>query len=1490
MPKFNKKQQYITPSGRKFGKGVWYDDNGKLIRPGQGIYDKATKTVTQYNSDGTITRLSREQWAKRKQADTEMRALQNDRRYAIPFIPEKKMTIHIDKNSPTARNRGAVISENLLDSIALNAKKAGLPFRDAIGIASQESTLGGGNRKVGQSLQPWLHTLNASPRRTEGNKISYQGVQSPSLLISNWKPYTENFFAPYAEYFYNSQLKFNPKVGDYYEDNFRGSLYRANRQAPENTSPLYQGYRSYKKAPTRYNGNDKDYPNKVRRAGDELVNHSPEIRNYMQQHNIHAYGGSLDNLRKWDELSLGEKSEIMKTALQRGITKLNEIRKAYNEYAEGGALPPSVGQYADEIYENSVEEPYGDPSPHYDNVDTALVQRLVPDARGHYDDIVKLPNHPSSPVRGTFNGNYFDLTDKGMEDPNYTLFGLIDNGDAGTVLRYNGDYVLPEITVTPDGNYYDDTYNNIRIKPRLHNFGGDMNEDMTGSAKEKGVPQDHRYNHVTTIYQSFINQGVNPQVALELTNQKVAEKGWTGWVSGDNKRYNNVDSFTDHVVDHYNRLYPDSLKSNNFNQFFQGIEGGRTKYNPYPNTYRQHLLQTRPGVKKRINMYRRSKGQSPLTLLSLPNANVMPWEDASIFNQGFMGQMQEEPEGTIAAYGGHLFKGGGSIRDQRVSQAISYFINKGLTREQAAGLVGNFMRESQMNPSALNKYSGAYGLGQWLGARKTKLFKRYGKNPTFENQLDYVWDELNSSHKRGLKMLRQSKTVDDAARNVFGYYEFSAGPEAAVAAMNRSGMGTKWKNPDGTLALNSGINYAHAAYNSKPSKVIPGLNPGKRIKIGSGLNTTLPDYGFGSSDNLLTDLPLQPPVNNSANTPDLSYVLAHNPTDYGTPTVYNIPERKQADTAFNDDYEPESNGTRILGFMNALGILDGQSSSQPLASYTPAKQNNAPFVISAPQAGNTMLDASWFKEGGYLYNAGGYTDNDVNVNAARQMLHNDIMSNPKLRNDYKDYSEEEILSAMLADKNLTTSMVANPMYQKYLTDDDIKSLPEVVVTPSQKKDANGDYYNANTSYYNSAFHPEDTADAVDFMTAGATYLVGNPVRFTQDIIDDDYKGAANEGLKALMWKSGTLGNLARFGYGAYSLANENGLPKTVNYLQNGEYGNAALSGVGDAFNALMTAYGFRGAKGDFHNFMNDTGYYQLGKVPALRNWSTGKAVSNIINDEVKFANDATNYSNGILSDIRRYVTADNQWDTKKISDEASSGVRGAVDFLASDIKKAADAHNMELAKRTGFKAFSPFDDADKRAATSIATALTYDPKATVLGSVSINEKNPANDRVVLNLASDLDKSAFHEYLHRGYYGTANGTAWDGKEDYTDWLNGFKNTKSFYDWKNSKLLAPRTPENWEAVDYLSENGEGPTNAMEIGRRMGIAPGTPWPGRKKALELFNKFASSSDDKAEVFSALNWKNKPRRIWDAITGRYILIPAVSTFSAEALINQPNK
>lgn len=111
-------------------------------------------------------------------------------------------------------------------------------------------------------------------------------------------------------------------------------------------------------------------------------------------------------------------------------------------------------------------------------------------------------------------------------------------------------------------------------------------------------------------------------------------------------------------------------------------------------------------------------------------------------------------------------------------KAAQYFLNKKdkngkliLTPEQVSGIVGNLMQESNMNPSIVNKSSGAFGLAQWLGPRKKKLFQRYGTNPTFEQQLDFIWDELNTSEISAFKHLLNTKTSDEAADSIMNMFE-----------------------------------------------------------------------------------------------------------------------------------------------------------------------------------------------------------------------------------------------------------------------------------------------------------------------------------------------------------------------------------------------------------------------------------------------------------------------------------------------------------------------------------------------------------------------------------------------------------------------------------------------------------------------------------------------------------------------------------------------
>lgn len=186
-------------------------------------------------------------------------------------------------------------------------------------------------------------------------------------------------------------------------------------------------------------------------------------------------------MNRWDKLSMADRAKYIKLAVENGVTDLAEIRNTYNSYAEGGF---TSGANVNAIYEaaSKVEE-LGYPTHKYDftqSEEWANARGYFPDKRGHRDDRVKKPAHPTHPSRGTWNGDNFHLTELGMKDPNYTMFGMADGGqDPQATLYYDDAVVLPEFTVTPKGNYIHNSYDNLNIKFAEGGYLGDENHPIT---------------------------------------------------------------------------------------------------------------------------------------------------------------------------------------------------------------------------------------------------------------------------------------------------------------------------------------------------------------------------------------------------------------------------------------------------------------------------------------------------------------------------------------------------------------------------------------------------------------------------------------------------------------------------------------------------------------------------------------------------------------------------------------------------------------------------------------------------------------------------------------------------------------------------------------------------------------------------------------------------------------------------------------------------
>lgn len=111
--------------------------------------------------------------------------------------------------------------------------------------------------------------------------------------------------------------------------------------------------------------------------------------------------------------------------------------------------------------------------------------------------------------------------------------------------------------------------------------------------------------------------------------------------------------------------------------------------------------------------------------------------------------------------------------------AFDFFVNKGLSRSQSAGLVGNFIVESgadPINPAAVQGGGGpGRGIAQWEGGRRDQLFNYAATRglawSSLRLQLDFVWWELRNTESRAYDKLLTATTPEMAAVIVRQYYE-----------------------------------------------------------------------------------------------------------------------------------------------------------------------------------------------------------------------------------------------------------------------------------------------------------------------------------------------------------------------------------------------------------------------------------------------------------------------------------------------------------------------------------------------------------------------------------------------------------------------------------------------------------------------------------------------------------------------------------------------
>lgn len=119
--------------------------------------------------------------------------------------------------------------------------------------------------------------------------------------------------------------------------------------------------------------------------------------------------------------------------------------------------------------------------------------------------------------------------------------------------------------------------------------------------------------------------------------------------------------------------------------------------------------------------------------------------------------------GESGAEGQHAFSGrtgaAGRLSGDTGGGILAYFMSKGLTEAQAAGIVGNLQQESGLNPRAAGG-----GIYQGLGSRQPR-------SGTVAGQIEQIWQELTSTPEYGLSALRHARSPQEAARIFSEHFE-----------------------------------------------------------------------------------------------------------------------------------------------------------------------------------------------------------------------------------------------------------------------------------------------------------------------------------------------------------------------------------------------------------------------------------------------------------------------------------------------------------------------------------------------------------------------------------------------------------------------------------------------------------------------------------------------------------------------------------------------
>lgn len=165
--------------------------------------------------------------------------------------------------------------------------------------------------------------------------------------------------------------------------------------------------------------------------------------------------------------------------------------------------------------------------------------------------------------------------------------------------------------------------------------------------------------------------------------------------------------------------------------------------------------------------------------------------------------------------------------NSNVAKAFNYFINdKGLTPEQAAGIVGNLYAESGVIPNR-KQGTGAsegitspsqivpnvgFGIAQWTSAGRQQNWLNYAKEKnmdplTLELELMFLWHELETTPSYGLSEIKKAGDIRQSAWVFLVYFErpaatsgFEEKPQQATSGTAKAELDKRESYAKGVLS------------------------------------------------------------------------------------------------------------------------------------------------------------------------------------------------------------------------------------------------------------------------------------------------------------------------------------------------------------------------------------------------------------------------------------------------------------------------------------------------------------------------------------------------------------------------------------------------------------------------------------------------------------------------------------------------------------------